>query len=136
VKWSIWVGLKVPSGWYNQAMSEDRKERGCDLGGADIAEIDPLGLRAYDLKLRGQVLFVLSFPTQPAVWPASLTPAERAVAAGILEGLGNEEIAQTREVSTRTVANQVRRIFEKMKVASRSELVAALMGPGRGRGEP
>ncbi len=54
-----------------------------------------------------------------------LTEAERAVAAGLVEGKSNLEIARARGTSPRTVANQIRGIFEKLGVRGRSELVRA-----------
>lgn len=58
--------------------------------------------------------------------PASLTPAEREVVELILEGLSSKEIAARRGTAARTVANQLARVFEKMGVNSRGELIAAL----------
>jgi DNA-binding NarL/FixJ family response regulator len=57
-----------------------------------------------------------------------LTDAERAVAAAVVEGKSNLEIARARGRSPRTVANQIRGIFEKLKLRGRSQLVKALTG--------
>jgi DNA-binding NarL/FixJ family response regulator len=65
----------------------------------------------------------LSFPLKGGgALPAALTPAERAVVEAILAGLPNREIAEQRGVSPRTIANQISRIFEKLKVGSRLTL--------------
>lgn len=58
--------------------------------------------------------------------PAALTRAELAVARSLLSGLRYEEIAQLREASTRTVANQVAAAYRKTGARSRSELAARL----------
>ena len=58
--------------------------------------------------------------------PAKLTTAEREVVALILAGKSNAQIASARGVALRTVANQVASILRKMRVGSRSALLAKL----------
>jgi DNA-binding NarL/FixJ family response regulator len=53
-----------------------------------------------------------------------LTQAERAIALCLLEGMSNRAIALRRSVSERTVANQIAALLRKLRVASRTELVA------------
>jgi DNA-binding CsgD family transcriptional regulator len=53
-----------------------------------------------------------------------LSPAESEVAAHILKGRTNAQIAKIRGASERTVANQVANVFRKLGVSSRLELVA------------
>jgi DNA-binding CsgD family transcriptional regulator len=53
---------------------------------------------------------------------ATLTAAEREVMRGVLAGKTNADIAAERGTATRTVANQVARIFKKMGVRSRAGL--------------
>ena len=55
-----------------------------------------------------------------------LTPSESEVARAVCQGLSNREIAQLRETSVRTVANQLASIYEKLEVNSRAELVVKL----------
>src|SRR5215208_290574 len=68
---------------------------------------------------------VISLPTAPSL-PSSLTPAEREVVLLVLQNLSNAAIAERRQTSVRTVANQLRGIFEKLAVGSRRELRARL----------
>lgn len=74
--------------------------------------------------------FVLSFPLDDGQG-AELTPAESEVAALVLGGRTNGEIAALRRTSVRTVANQVASAFRKLGVRSRLEMVALapLLGP-------
>ena len=53
-----------------------------------------------------------------------LTESENAVARAVVAGKSNNEIAADRGVSTKTVANQLRAIYEKLGIASRFELIA------------
>lgn len=60
----------------------------------------------------------------PAPKAVPLTEAETAVMALVLEGHSNAEIAQRRNVSVRTIANQLQSLFRKKGVSSRAELTA------------
>lgn len=72
------------------------------------------------------MLFV--YPLDAPAMPAGLTSAEQAVAEQIADGASNHQIAEQRGTSVRTVANQVAKIFRKLDVQSRAELVALLHG--------
>jgi DNA-binding NarL/FixJ family response regulator len=85
----------------------------------------PVGLRAWRLS---PALHIVALPAKERALPKRLTPAERAVALGILEGRTNEEIARARGTSVRTIANQVASIFKKLEVGSRGELAARYAG--------
>jgi DNA-binding NarL/FixJ family response regulator len=79
------------------------------------------------LGVRGRVALIHAFHCaldgEPALPPA-LSTSERAVAALMLRGASNAEIAEARAKSARTVANQVASIFRKLGVRSRGELAA------------
>lgn len=66
---------------------------------------------------------VLSFAIEEGPG-TGLSPAESEVAAHILKGRTNAQIATIRGASDRTVANQVANVFRKLGVSSRLELVA------------
>jgi DNA-binding CsgD family transcriptional regulator len=67
---------------------------------------------------------VVSIPlSRPAAF-ASLTPAELAVAEGVLDGLSMRELAAARAVSARTIGNQLAQVYRKLGIVSRHELVA------------
>ena len=60
-----------------------------------------------------------------------LTPRERDIVSGVVEGLSNQEIARRCGVSDRTVRNRLTVIFEKLGVRSRTQLVGlVLTNPG------
>ena len=72
-------------------------------------------------------LGVLSWPSAISEDVAArLSPAEHDVAAELVKGKTNREIAELRGTSPNTVANQVRAMFEKLGLDSRSALVRAL----------
>jgi DNA-binding NarL/FixJ family response regulator len=84
-------------------------------------------LRGGVVEADGQELFVMSIPSMLERLPAKLTTAERAVAALVLEGLSNREVATLRGTSVRTIANQVGSLFRKLGVNDRTELVGLLL---------
>jgi DNA-binding CsgD family transcriptional regulator len=56
-----------------------------------------------------------------------LTPAQHRVAALVLQGRSTSEIVATLQISTNTLQEHLRAIFDRFGVGSRRELVAALM---------
>lgn len=58
----------------------------------------------------------------------SLTQAETEVARAAVAGLGNREIAKLRGSAVRTVAVQLRSIYRKIGISSRTELAAMIGG--------
>ncbi|HUG38709.1 MAG TPA: helix-turn-helix transcriptional regulator [Candidatus Limnocylindrales bacterium] len=86
----------------------------------------------FRVQHEGEKLLVCSYAIPPPCF-AALTPAELAVAVGILDGLSAREIAQGRAVSKRTVGNQIAHIYAKLGIASRYELLALVARTARGR---
>jgi DNA-binding NarL/FixJ family response regulator len=60
----------------------------------------------------------------------SLTGREEQVLRLVAAGLSNREIAERLGLRAQTVKNHVRRVFEKLDVHSRLELIGALRAPG------
>jgi DNA-binding CsgD family transcriptional regulator len=75
---------------------------------------------------------VISYPLRRPGQLAKLTAAELAVSEGVLEGLSMRQLAQRRQVSERTIGNQLASIYRKLGVASRHELLALLSGSNSG----
>ena len=63
---------------------------------------------------------------QPGV---SLTPRERAVVTHLLDGRTNDEIAVALGITTRTVEAHLARLFERLGIASRTELATRAVLP-------
>jgi DNA-binding NarL/FixJ family response regulator len=57
----------------------------------------------------------------------SLTPRERDVVRGVADGLTNRDIAIRLEISEHTVKNYLFRLFERLGVSNRAELVACAL---------
>lgn len=69
------------------------------------------------------VLLTLASPRDASPTPR-LTPSERQVLTLAIAGMSTRQIARERNVSYRTVANQLASIYRKAGVNSRSELIA------------
>jgi DNA-binding CsgD family transcriptional regulator len=90
----------------------------------------PTGLTGVSVRAGRETYVVLSFPIQPTPeLPTALTRAERAVVELVLEGKRAPEIARVRDVSLRTVANQLQSAYRKLGVSSRGELARLLRKP-------
>jgi DNA-binding NarL/FixJ family response regulator len=118
--------LGLPSGTVSTSVSRILKKlrvrRRVDLAlFADASRMARLDVDASD------DLAVLSVSTRPHGRAAtSLSPAELEVAGYAMRGFSNDRIARERKVSARTISNQLRSIFEKLGVTTRSQLAAAL----------
>ena len=106
----------------------------------------PSGLALHEVKIGSDEYVLLSFPIPTWHLPEGLSEAEQAVVIAVLKGASNEDVARVRGTSPRTVANQLRSIFTKLKVSSRVELALVLsvqpshtqetkVSPSRQRGE-
>ena len=99
----------------------------------------PTALHAETLTIGFDEYLVISFTSSPSTHGVDasgsratrgrLTEAEREVARLVVAGLSNEAIARRRNVSLRTIANQVSSIYRKLAIRSRREL-SALQGCG------
>ena len=83
--------------------------------------------RATRLKVGPDEYLVLSFSRADARRLSGLSTTEQEVAYYLLEGRSNNEIAELRQTSVRTVANQVAAVYRKLRVRGRSELSALVM---------
>ena len=66
-------------------------------------------------------------PAGPGRSAAILSPREREIARLVAAGHGNKTIARILDISAWTVAAHLRRVFAKLEVASRAEMVARVV---------
>lgn len=104
-----------------------------ELSGIFPGEWDGWHLRAFRLPdgATGAVVFGPQRP-QPRQVAPELTDREREIAALVIEGLTNREIATALSISVNTVKRHLKNAFLKTNVRSRPELVAKLMKERRG----
>lgn len=118
---TIWAGIPINE----DAESYFGFYRDLDQAPFTTAERDVVayalrGLRwFYRLQMLGEGLGVASSP---------LTPVERRVLGGLLQGLSEREIAEVNDQSQHTTHDHVKRIFRKYGVSSRSALMALWLG--------
>ncbi len=64
------------------------------------------------------------FRPTPTAQPGLLTPRERQVLQGIVDGLSDKEISVRLDLSTLTVRTHVKHVYQKMQVNSRTQLLS------------
>jgi DNA-binding CsgD family transcriptional regulator len=114
------------------AAASGRTERVRDLAAMAFTAYDALGAEYLHRRLGAELreAGLRMRPRRGAVRPRagwdSLTDTERGVVALVADGLTNGEIARRLVVSRRTVESHLARIYPKVDVHSRGELVAAM----------
>lgn len=73
---------------------------------------------------------LIPYPVQAPVAPINLSPREQEIVRLVARGLPNKAIAAVLEISCWTVATHLRRIFAKLEVNSRAEMVARTLQAG------
>lgn len=111
-----------------QAAAGAQRKLGMETRAELAAFFSPSGPRAClaELALAGEHLLVGSWPMADPARLQGLSPAEQAVAALLLAGSTQADMARHRGVSERTVANQVQGLYRKLGVHSRVALAAVL----------
>ena len=67
------------------------------------------------------------FKPSPAAPAADLTPRERQVLEGLVDGLSEKQVAARLDLSTQTVHSYIKQLYRKLHVRSRAELVRQAM---------
>lgn len=112
------------------AAAEDRTNAR-RLAGRAFRRYDELGAEHWHLRLRaelreaGLAMRPRRAPPRPSEGWEALTPSERAVVDLVSEGLTNTGVAERLVVSRRTVESHLRRVYTKLGLATRPQLVAA-----------
>ena len=111
---------------YGEALrrAKRRKEAREQLSAARSA-FGAVGARVWERRARDE-LRAAGARIPRAVSGAALTAQEERIAALVVEGLSNKEIAARLVVSTKTVEGHLRNVFEKLGVTSRTQLARAV----------
>lgn len=119
--------LGLPAGTVSSSVSQILKKLGVERR-VDLAVLaDPRRMERLDLTIAGHELGVLAVDARPRGAAAgALSTVELEVASYVTRGWSNQRIAIERQVSPRTIANQLRTIYEKLGIASRSELARTM----------
>lgn len=94
----------------------------------DVASLEKLGETAvlFDGELDAMRFMLTCKPIAPTNH-VHLSPREEEIIRLIIKGLSNKEIAAVLEISQWTVATHLRRVFSKLDVCSRAEMVAKVL---------
>ncbi len=87
--------------------------------------VSPIDIRADTCELAELAYVRFDVPRRMLEPPSCLTLAERDVVRGVLSARSNAEIARSRRTSVRTVANQLRAVYQKLGISGRSQLLTA-----------
>lgn len=87
------------------------------------------GVKLLDVEVDG-VRYILFRQEARGEGRVSLSPREREIVRLIARGLPNKAIADLLDVSLWTVATHLRRVFGKLGVSSRAEMVARALSAG------
>ena len=90
-----------------------------------VVQLVPHSFVAHELSIDGEAYAVLEIALRELEPPAGLSSAEQAVVSGVIQGKSNAEIAADRGTSIRTVANQLRSVYGKLKISGRAQLLRA-----------
>lgn len=83
-----------------------------------------------DLEKGGVRCLILRIHPKPVSTGVTLSPREREIARMIAKGYPNKTIAAVLDISAWTVCTHIRRVFAKLGVGSRAEMVAKLSENG------
>ncbi len=84
----------------------------------------------FEVDLGGQSYLLTCRPHPRALASLGLSPREKEIVRLVAKGLPNKAIAQVLDISLWTVATHVRRVFSKLAVSSRAEMIAKILQEG------
>ena len=118
------AGVRIPPGVRSKRMgvSSVRKRPARELLERACATFEELGAPTWATKARAELARIGG----RAPSPDALTPTEAEVAKLVAQGLTNREVADTLFVSPHTVNANLRRVYRKLEVRSRTELARRL----------
>lgn len=80
------------------------------------------------MEVAGEQCLLIAYALKRPLSFSVLTAAELEVTEGVIAGLSARSLSRRRGVSERTVSNQLARIYRKLGVCSRYELIALVSG--------
>jgi two-component system, NarL family, nitrate/nitrite response regulator NarL len=101
-----------------------RETDGAHIVGAASGEF------CFEVVLGTQTYALTCRPVQTSIVSSGLSPREKEVARLIALGLPNKAIAQVLDISLWTVATYIRRVFAKLGVTTRAQMVAKIVLEG------
>jgi DNA-binding CsgD family transcriptional regulator len=104
-----------------------------------LADLPPSEINVAEVMLELEIggapyLLVRVLPPAGALngkTPVSLSPREREIVRLVAKGLPNKSIADVLDISLWTVATHLRRVFAKLGVGTRAEMVARILEGGQ-----
>ena len=93
-------------------------------------EVPREGEEVLDVELNGQRYTLIRSQAQPARPAVTLSPRECEIVRLVAKGHCNKTIALVLDISAWTVATHLRRVFAKLEVSSRAEMVARALKDG------
>jgi DNA-binding CsgD family transcriptional regulator len=86
-----------------------------------------LGAELLAGRVRAELLAAGARPRRTAlIGPAALTPAERRVAALVMDGRSNPGVAAELSISLKTVETHLRNVYRKLGISHRAQLAGVL----------
>lgn len=127
----ICFALGLPAGTVSSTVTKVMKKLGVKRR-VDLALLaDPARMDRFDLSVADEEVGVLTVDARPRGAAAeALSIVELEVTSYVARGWSNERIARERQVSARTIANQLRAIYGKLGIENRSQLVRATTKSG------
>ena len=95
-----------------------------------IVEQEGMVAVLFEIELDGARYMLTQSVVTAATADAALSPREQEVARLVAKGLSNKAIAKVLEISFWTVSTHLRRIFNKLGVSSRAEMISKAMQDG------
>jgi DNA-binding NarL/FixJ family response regulator len=121
IAFALGIGIASVASAVSQLLKKFRGKRRSDL----LVFAAPERAEHVRVSAEGRDIGILGVPFVTPARAARLTVAEYDVVEHVLRGASNAAIAKARRTSTHTVANQLRAIFAKLHVESRTELARA-----------
>jgi two-component system nitrate/nitrite response regulator NarL len=90
----------------------------------------PAGELVFEVDLGGQTYLLICRPRPRPLASLGLSPREKEIVRLVARGLPNKAIAKVLDISLWTVATHVRRVFAKVGVSSRAEMIARILQDG------